>query len=212
MDTKPIDSRLFIGVISVGRGELVLKPLVRTSVLAVCLGLLSVSMAAQEVIHALTGTVIAIDQNAKTITVLQDGGTRAEFKEMANAKTPIVFDKKVAEATTAANAFGTSGAYAIVFYYGEGPDQTVVALKNLGAGPFTATVGTVKKYEGRAHSVVIEDNAGKVQTIKIDPTTVAETDAGVVEGMKFQAQKGDQVRVVSTAVSGTQTAVFIRGR
>ena len=188
------------------------KPLVRTSVLAVCLGLLSVSMAAQEVIHALTGTVVAIDQNAKTITVLQDGGSRVELKEMADAKTPIVFDKKVAEKTTAANTFENSGAYVIVFYYGDGPEQTVVALKNLGAGPFTATVGTVKKFESRAHSVVIEDNDGKIQTIKIDPTTVAETDAGVVGGMKFQAQKGDQIRVISTAVSGAPTALFIRGR
>lgn len=168
-------------------------------------------MAAQEVIHALTGTVVAIDQNAKTITVLQDGGSRAEFKEMAKAKTPIVFDKKVAEATTAANAFETSGAYAIVFYYGEGSDQTVVALKNLGAGPFTATVGTVKKFDGHTHSILLEDNAGKVKTIKIDSVTLADTGAGVVEGMKFQPQKGDQLRVVSTAASGALTALFIGG-
>jgi hypothetical protein len=188
------------------------KPLARISVPAVCLGLLSVSMAAQEMIHALTGTVIAIDKNAKTITVLQDSGSRAEFKEMANAKTPIVFDKKVAGETTAANAFETSGAYAIVFYYGDGPDQTIVALKDLGPGPFKATVGTVKKFEGRAHSILVEDEAGREQTVQINSATVAETDSGVVEGMKFQAQKGDQIRVVSTDLSGVPTALFIRGR
>jgi hypothetical protein len=190
----------------------VVKPLARMSVLAVCLGILSFPVSAQEVIHALTGTVTAIDKNAKTITVLQDGGSRAVFKEMTNAETPIVFDKKVAAETTAANAYETSGAYAIVFYYGDGPGQTVVALKNLGPGPFTETVGTVKKFEGRAHSILVEDNAGMVQTIKINPATVAETDFGVVEGMKFQAREGDQVRVVSTALSGTPTALFIGGR
>jgi hypothetical protein len=188
------------------------NPLARISVLAACLGLLSVSMAAQEVIHALTGTVVAIDKDAKTISVLQDSGFRTEFKEMTNAETPIVFDKKVAAETMAVNAFEKSGAYAIVFYYGEGPDQTVVALKNLGPGPFTATVGTVKKFEGRAHSILVEDEAGRVQTIKINSATIAETDSGVVVGMKFQAQKGDQVRVISTDLSGTLTALFIRGR
>jgi hypothetical protein len=169
-------------------------------------------MAAQEVIHALTGTVIAVDKNAKTITVLQDSGFRTEFKEMTNAGTPIVFDKKIAAETTAANAFEKSGAYAIVFYYGEGFGQTVVALKNLGPGPFTATVGTVKKLEGRAHSILVEDETGRVQTIQINSATIAETDSGVVGGMKFQAQKGDQIRVISNSVSGTPTALFIRGR
>lgn len=102
------------------------KPLARLTVFAVCLVLLSVSAAPQEMIHALTGTVVAIDQNAKTITVLEDGGSRADFKEMTK-ETPIVFNKKVAAGTMAANAFQTSGAYAIVFYYGEGFGQTVVA-------------------------------------------------------------------------------------
>jgi hypothetical protein len=190
----------------------VAKALARMSVLAVCLELLSVSAAAQEVVHALTGTVVAVDKDAKTITVLQDNGFRTEFKEMANAKTPIVFDKKVAAETMAANAFEESGAYAIVFYYGDGADQTVVALKSLGPGPFTATVGTVQKFEGRTHSILVEDEAGKVQTIQINSATVAETDSGVVEGMKFQARRGDQIRVVSTDLSGTLTALFVRGR
>ncbi len=186
------------------------KPLV--SVLAVCLGLLSVPMAAQEVIHALTGTVTAIDNNTKTMTVFQDSGYSAKFKEMTKAKTPIEFDKKIAVETTAADAFEKTGAYAIVFYYGDGPEQTVVALKNLGPGPFTATVGTVKKFEGRAHSILVEDKEGRVQTIKINAATIAETDFGVVEGMKFQVREGDQIRVVSTALSGAPTALFIRGR
>jgi len=71
------------------------KALAGIVVHAGCLGFLS---AAQEVIHALTGTVAAIDSNnnAKTITVLQDSGSEAEFNEMRKANTPIEFDKKIA--------------------------------------------------------------------------------------------------------------------
>jgi hypothetical protein len=189
-----------------------MRALVRICVLAGCLGSMSVSLTAQEVIHALTGTVSAINNNAKIITVFQDSGSRADFKEMTKAKTPVAFDKKFAAETTTASAFGKDGAYAIVFYYGDDSEQTVVALKNLGPGPFAATVGTVKKFESHAHSILVEDKTGKVQAIKIDPATVAETDFGAVEGLKFQAREGDQVRVVSTTANGTPTALFIRDR
>jgi hypothetical protein len=187
------------------------KPLSPVSVLAICLGLPSVPLTAQQVVHALTGTVTAIDNNAKTITVFEDNGFRAEFPEMTEARTSIDFDKKVAAQTTTAHAFDKSGAYAIVFYYGNGSDRIIVALKDLGPGPFAATVGTVKSFDGHAHSIQVEDGAGKVQTFKIAPETVGETYNGVVEGMKFQARKGDRVRVVSTALSDTPTALFIVG-
>jgi hypothetical protein len=186
--------------------------LVRLCVLVGCLGSTSVSLTAQEVVHALTGTVTAINNTAKTITVFQDSGSRAEFKQMSQSKARIALDKRIATETTAASAFEKSGAYAIVFYYGDDSERTVAALKNLGQGPFASTIGTVKKFDGHAHVILVEDTTGKVRTIKIDPTTVAETDFGAVEGMKFQARDGDQVRVVSTNVNGTPTALFIRDR
>lgn len=190
-----------------------MKALARIVVHAGCLGFLSLPLAAQEVIHALTGTVAAINSNnnAKTITVLQDSGAKAEFKEMSKANTSIEFDKKIAAGTTNAIAFSKSGAYAIVFYYGD-PDRTVVALKDLGPGPFTSTDGAVKKFEGRAHSISVADKTGTLQTFKINASTVAETDFGVVEGLKFEAREGDQVRVVSATVDGTLTALFVRDK
>lgn len=189
-----------------------IRVLVRMHVLAGCLGFLSVPVMAQEVIHALTGTVTTIDSNAKTITVFQDSGSSAVFKEMAKGERPVLFGKKIAEETTVPTAFEKSGAYAMVFYYGDDAERTVVALKNLGPGPFTSTIGTVKKFEAHAHSILVEDKTGKVQPIKIGAATVAETDFGAVEGMKFQAREGDQVHVVSTAVNGAPTALFIRDR
>ena len=187
-----------------------MRALVSICVFAGCLVSVSVSLAAQEVIHALTGTVSSINSD-KTITVFQDNGSKGVFEDMTSSKAHIAFDKRIKAETTAADAFKTKGAYAIVFYYGEADDRTVVALKSLGPGPFKSTVGTIGKFD-RAHSISVVDNSGTAQTFKISAATVAETDVGAVEGLKFQAQKGDHVRVVSAVVDGSPTALFVRDR
>src|ERR1700690_1654233 len=87
-------------------------------VVAVCLGLTCHGLVAQEVVHALTGTVSSIDSVDKSITVFLDGGSEGVFKDMTNAKTSLSFDKKLHSGATAADAFTTKGAYAIVYYFG----------------------------------------------------------------------------------------------
>lgn len=174
-----------------------------------CLGSLVVAAPAQEVVHALTGTVSSIDSVSKTLNVFQDNGSQEEFKDMTGAKAHIQFDRKIALDTTSADAFKKSGAYVIVFYFGDDNNRTAVALKNLGAGPFTSTTGTVVKSEGK-RSIAVQDGTGKVETYKITEQTVAEGYMGAVDGSKFQAQKGDHVRVVASTENGTATALFVR--
>jgi hypothetical protein len=186
-----------------------LKKVMLGCVFAGCLGSLTVAATAQQVVHAVTGTMSSIDDLTKTFVVFQDNGTEEEFKNMTNTKTHIVFDKKIIMETTAADAF-KKGAYIIVFYYGgDNDDRTAVSLKNLGAGPFTSTAGTVVKYEAKKQ-ISVEDSTGAVQTYKITEQTVAESYMGAVDGFKFQAQKGDHVRVVGSTENGTATALFIR--
>jgi hypothetical protein len=169
----------------------------------------SVPSASQEIIHAFTGTVSAINDAAKTITVFQDNGTQGVFHEISNPKTRIAFDKKVADATTAVAKFDKSGAYAIVFYYGDRDNPTVVALKNLGAGPFESTTGTVAKVEAHK-SITVSDETGAQHTFKIDKDTVAEGAMGAVGGDRFFVNKGDRVRVVSSTVGSDATILFLR--
>ncbi len=186
------------------------KAFVSVSIIAGCAVLLPVRLASQEVIHALTGTISAINASDKTITVFQDTGARAVFDEMVNHKTAIAFDKKIAAETTAATAFDKQGAYAIIFYYGDGDDRTVVAVKNLGAGPFSSTTGAVSKMDPHAHTIAVKDPSGAEHTYRIDADSVAEGYAGAIPGLKFQAQTGDQVRVVSSSEGGEQVALFLR--
>ena len=187
-----------------------LKVLARTFVYVGCLVSVSVPLGAQEVIHALTGTVSSIDNATKTITVFEDNGTSGQFRGMSDPKTRIAFDKKIAAETTAASLFDKKGAYAIVFYFGDGDSRTAVALKSLGAGAFSSTEGTVDRFDGHSHYIWVKDGSGTVQAFRISSETVAEGTMGVEAGLKLDAQKGDRVRVVSSLENGVATALFVR--
>ena len=185
-----------------------LKGLVGGIVLG-CLGLVSATAGAQQVVHALTGTVSSIDSAAKTITVFQDNGTQGEFSDGTSAKPHLAIDKKVSLDSTNGDAFKKTGTYAVVFYYGNDSSRTAVALKSLGAGPFSSATGTVVKFDSK-HSISIADSTGATQTFKISQDTIGEGYLGAVDGFKFQVSKGDKVRVVASAESGSPTALFVR--
>lgn len=186
-----------------------LRALVKACVLAGCIATIPVSMAAQQVVHALTGTVSSINTAAQTIAVLQDVGGDGLFQNPSNPKARVTLDKKIGPGTVAADAFKENGAYVIVFYYGGTDSRTVVAFKNLGPGPFTSAAGTIKKFE-RARAITIQDESGAVQTFKIGADTVAEGYGGAVDGTKFSISSGDRVRIVSSVVDGAPTALFVR--
>ena len=179
-------------------------------VFAGCLSPLAVSASAQQVVHALTGTVSSIDDLSKTLIVFQDNGSEGQFKDMTSAKTHVVIDKKVTLESPSPDSFKKKGAYVIVFYCGDNDDRTAVALKDMGAGPFTSVEGTVVKFEFKQHSLSLQDTSGAMQTFKIAPDTVAEGYMGVMNGLKFQAQKGDHIRVVGTTDGSGATALFVR--
>jgi hypothetical protein len=181
-----------------------------TFVVTGCVVSLPISSPAQEIIHALTGTVSSINNLTKTITVFQDNGSQDVFQELTSHKTSVAFDKKIAEESTAADTFNSQGAYVIVFYFQHGDDRTAVALKSLGSGPFNSTEGTVTGVDTHAHSFTVQDKSGAALTFKMGEKAVAEVDTGVIDGPKFRAQKGDHVRVVSTNVDGSPTALFVR--
>jgi hypothetical protein len=186
-----------------------LKALVCSIALSGCLGFIAVPATAQQVVHALTGTVSSIDSASKTISVFQDNGTQGDFSDATDSKTHLSIDKKVSLENTAADTFKKTGAYVVVLYYGGDHDRTAVALKNLGAGPFSSITGTVVKFENK-RLISVEDSSGATQSFKIAQDTIGEGYLGAVDGFKFQAQKGDKVRIVAAKDESGLTAVFVR--
>ncbi len=182
--------------------------------IAFCLALLLSLVAscrtalAQEVVHALTGTVSSIDASDKTITMFLDGGKQGIFKDMTNQKVSMSVDKKLLADSAAPDESRKQGAYVVVFYVGGSDTRGAVALRSLGSGPFTATTGTVAKFEPH-RSLSVQDETGAVQTFALGADTIAEGVSGAVSGLKFQADKGDHVRIVGATKNGTATALFV---
>jgi len=186
-----------------------LKFMVNTGILAGCISLTTVAVPAQAVVHALSGTISTVDSTAKTITVITDDGSGGTFKEMTDTKTAIEFEKALRAGSTPAAAFKDQQGRVIVFYFGGGEIRTAVALRDLGPGPFNVTTGTVAAYDKGNHSLSIKSTSGTEESFKIVSGTVADVEMGATQGFKFEADKGNQVRVVSTSQNGVQTAMFI---
>jgi len=186
-----------------------MRRILSTCIFGGCFSLAAVCATAQEVVHALTGTVNNINLTARTITVITDDGSDGTFKDLTNPKAAIEFDKDIRTDATAADEFQKTGVHVIVYYYGFGTVRTVVALRSLGSGPFTKSNGSVVKFEKGEHSVSIKDQSGAIESFKITRGTVAETGIGAVDGLKFEPGKGEQLTVISTGVNGSATALFI---
>jgi hypothetical protein len=185
-----------------------MKEILKTCLLAACFLLVSDAATAQEVVHALSGTVTSIDSSAKTITVFTDNRSEGFFKDLTNPKTPIEFDKDIRASATAVDSFKMKGAYVIVFYFGEDDVRTAVALRSLGAGPFSKDTGTIVKIGGK-NSISIADESGALKSFKLTSNTVAETVYGAMIGSKYQPHKGDKVRVTAAVVNGSKTALLV---
>jgi hypothetical protein len=97
----------------------------------------------------------------------------------------------------------------IVYYFGYGSVRTAVALRSLGAGPFTLTSGTVVNFSNGGRTLSIKDNSGVIKTFNISSDLVVETTTGAGVKTKFQPATGDPVRVTATMVNGSATALFI---
>src|SRR5215470_15170609 len=95
---------------------------VACSIVVGCFGLISAAATAQQVVHALTGTVSSINSSTKTITVFQDNGTQSDFTDATGEKAHLSIDKKVALDTSAGEVFKKTGAYVVVLYYGTDSD------------------------------------------------------------------------------------------
>jgi len=163
---------------------------------------------AQEVVHALTGTVTSMNPG-KTIQVDTDDGAEVDFKDLTKSNISLEFSKDLRAQATSADHFNTKGTHVIVYYFGEGDPMTAVALQGLPSAPLKRTIGTVVKFDRHQRVMTVESTPGGVQSFHIDPTTVVETAVGAVDGRKFDPQKRDQVRVTAASAQGTQTALFI---
>ena len=147
---------------------------------------------AQMIVHAVTGTVKAV--SPQSISVATDSDTTSKFAIESSAQS-LLFPGELRAGATNAGKFQKTGDYVVVYYTGYDDQRTVVAVKDLGPGPFTKVEGTVTAFDKRTRTLTLKDNGGKEITLACSDGLVVDEGNGVESGRKFAPHKGDQVRV-----------------
>ncbi len=167
--------------------------------------------AAQEVVHALSGTVEQINPQARTIQLKTNDGSEGVFSYLSQkSTTEMNFDRDVKDRTVPVASFNKLNEQVVVYFYGDGDQRTAVAVQDLGPGPFDIVEGTVTRFNKHQHQVTVKNAAGTEQTFTLDPKAMADSMTGAVPGDRLSPSKGDNVRVIATNTSGNGTALFIR--
>jgi hypothetical protein len=166
------------------------------------------TLRAQEIVHALTGLVTAVNPADNSITVKTNDGSEGYFKYEKKLRTSIEFDKSVRDEATEPSTYNKVGDRVVVYFFGDGQARTVVALRDLGKAPLDVSSGTVVKT--RSGSLIIKNQAGVTETYQFAKDATAETSDGVVSGLKFHPDKGTQITVRYREESGNKVAQFVR--
>jgi hypothetical protein len=186
-----------------------MKLIVESCLIAICLGVAIPAANAQARIYAVSGTVTSINPKIQMTEVDTDDGTTGHFRWIATPGPAIDFNKNVSADATPADKFATKGDHAIVYFFGEGDVRTVVALRDIGAGPVEVTTGTVLKLNRKERVLTMKKTSGEEATFHLDVKTVVGTPDGVMEDLKFDLNKGDSIRVTSAQEKGSDTALLI---
>lgn len=165
----------------------------------------------QMVVHAVSGTIKAI-QPSKTIDVEIEEGSKQRFKISSKGSVPLSFDNDLKADSVDASTFTKVGEFVVVYYYGFGDDRTAVAIKDLGAGPFTKVDGTVKAFDRHKRVLDVQTEKGDIVKFKLSDKAVVDIGLGLESARKYSAGKGYTVRVTSMESNGEQVAVFVRSR
>ncbi|HEY4011289.1 MAG TPA: hypothetical protein VGM11_14135 [Acidobacteriaceae bacterium] len=163
---------------------------------------------AQMMVHAVTGVVKSIN-SPSTMEVAVEGGTTSEFN-LSNKNVSLDFDNNLRADSVDASKFNHVGDFVVVYYYGFDSDQTAVAVKDLGAGPYKKVDGTVVNFDKHDRTMTIKDSAGKTEQIALSDHLVVDSGLKVQSGRTYDPEKGAQVRVTYTTAGAKNTAVFLR--
>jgi hypothetical protein len=186
-----------------------MKFILNSTLIAACLLAATSVMHAQERIYAVSGTVTSVNSKIQMTEADTDDGTAGHFRWIKTPGTTIDFNKNVNADATPAEKFTSKGDHAILYYFGEGDVRTLVAVRDLGAGPVEVTTGSVVKLNRKERLLTIKKTSGAEASFHLDPKTVVGTPDGVMEDLKFDLNKGDSVRVTSAQANGSDTALLV---
>lgn len=171
-----------------------------------CLWLACKPLVAQEVVHAETGKVVDVNVAQKTLTLKRMDGTTVSYQAVASHEPALSLDKVVREKTVPVAGYSKVGSNVVVLYYGY-DSPTAVAIKELGVDSPKNTNGSVSNFDRHDHRLTLKTDGAVPQQLVLTEDTIVDTNDGVVKLADYKPSKGERLRCVTGADSGT--ALFV---
>ncbi len=151
------------------------------------------SLPAQDVVHAIPGTLASLDPATGSLTLKTESGAPATFTYKAGVMASNV----------------KAGDHVIVSYIGDSEGLRVVSVRDLGSN-VSSLSGTITRVDKGKHAITIQTPSGE-QVCYISKDAAVDMTDGVVDGANYTAtaQKGDKVSVDYTNEAGKKTVQFV---
>jgi hypothetical protein len=164
----------------------------------------SLSLVAQDVVHAVDGTVKKVDSGTKTLVVETKDGTEHTFHY--TGKVAVDGAKDTAHGTVDAAHGVAEGSKVAVHYTSVGGKDTVHEIDKIGDDGLKTTDGTVSHIDRGAKTIAVKTADGSEQTFHLTDRAAKDTGKDIAEG----TDKSAKVTVYYTEKAGTKTAHFIK--
>jgi hypothetical protein len=162
------------------------------------------TLAAQDVSHAVDGTVKKVDSGTRTLVVETKDGTEHTFHYAGDV---TVDGAKDTEKGTVDAAHGvTEGSKVAVHYTVAGGKDTAHEIDKIGDGGLKAAEGTVAHIDKGAKTLAVKTEDGSEQTFHLTDRAAKDTGKDVVAGV----DKSAKVTVYYTERGGVKTAHFVK--
>lgn len=165
----------------------------------------SLSLLAQDVAHAVDGTVKKVDSGTKTFVVETKDGTEHTFHYAGDVT--VHGAKDTSRGAVDAGHGITEGSKVAVHYTTAGGKDTAHEVDKLGDDGLKATEGTVSHVDRGAKTIAVKTADGTEETFHMTDRAAVDTGKGIGKG----ADKSAKVTVYYTEKAGTKTAHFVTG-
>jgi hypothetical protein len=177
-----------------------MKNIVRVSLAFLLLG--AFSLAAQDVVSAVHGTITKLDSATKTAAVKTKDGTEHSIKFVD--KTTVHGVEATAMGSKDAFHGLTEGTEVVAHYTTKGTEKTAVEVDKVGKDGIHAVDGTVTHIDRGAKTLAVKTADGTEETFRLSDHAVADAGKDIAKG----TEKSAKVTVYYTEEAGKKTAHF----
>jgi Cu/Ag efflux protein CusF len=164
----------------------------------------SLSCAAQDVVHAVEGTVKKVDSASKTVVVKTEDGAEHTFHYTKNATVDGAEDTK--KATVDGLGDLKEGSKVAVHYTVVGGKETTHEIDKVGDDGLKASEGTVSRVDRGAKTIAVKTADGSEETFHMTDVAAKDTGKDIAAG----TDKSVKVTVYYTEKAGVKTAHFVK--